>query len=246
MWHFSSLFIFLAFTATSSSSVATESVEVLKGAGADNKNDTKNEYLDRMLRLQRKKVSRTFRRKITPMGQPELVIDSNGNVKRRRSVVDLRQLLLDDDEDDVDIQLLNDEASLTLKVRRDDSDEDPFESWYGSDEITGNHLTMVKTATIWGDTVTTGTMYGRNGTVYQIRTLSSGDVVAEEVRQASFDRELTGPHTDVDGDDDVDPETIDEIDGLPDGGRRSRRKLRRLDSSSQIDVMVSLETSTWE
>ena len=49
------------------------------------------------------------------------------------------------------------------------------------------------------------------------------------------------PHTDVEGDDDVDPDTIDEIDGLPGGGRRGRRNLRRLDSSSELDIMVSLQ-----
>jgi hypothetical protein len=193
---------------------------------------------NRQLRIQRKKTGRSFRRKIGPKGDPKPLTDADGNVKRRQSIVDLRELLLDDDEDDVDVQLMSDEDSQTLKMRRDDRKEDPFESWFGMDETTGNHLTMVKTATPWGNTVTTGTMYGKNGTVYQIRTLADGDVVAEEIKQDMFDRELDGPATDVEGDDDVDPDTIDEIDGLPDGGRRGRRSLRRLDSSSQLDIMV--------
>ncbi|KAI2508882.1 Metallo-peptidase family M12B Reprolysin-like [Fragilaria crotonensis] len=191
---------------------------------------------NRQLRVQRKKAGRSFRRKIQPTGEPEDVMDADGNIKRRKSIVDLRELLLDDDEDDVDVQLMSDEDSQTLRMRRDDRKQDPFDSWFGMDETTGNHLTMVKTKTRWGETVTTGTMQ-KNGTVYQIRTLADGNVVAEEVRQ-SFDRELEGPVTDVEGDNDVDPDTIDEIDGLPDGGRRGRRNLRRLDSSSELDIMV--------
>jgi hypothetical protein len=194
---------------------------------------------NRQLRVQRKKTSRSFRRKIGPKGDPKALTDADGKVKRRQSIIDLRALLLDDDEDYVDIQLMSDEESQTLKMRRDDRRDDPFESWFGMDETTGNHLTMVKTATPWGNTVTTGTMYGKNGTVYQIRTLAGGDVVAEEIKQEMFERELDGPATNVEGDDDVDPDTIDEIDGLPDGVRRGRRSLRRLDSSSQLDIMVS-------
>jgi hypothetical protein len=203
------------------------------------KNDNRSESDNRQLRIQRKKTGRSFRRKIQPKGEPEDVMDADGNVKRRKSIVDLRELLLDDDEDDVDIQLMSDEDSQTLKMRRDDGIEDPFESWFGRDETTGHHLTMVKTTTPWGNTVTTGTMYGKNGTVYQIRSLADGNVVAEEVKQQMFDTGLDGPMTDVEGDDDVDPDTIDEIDGLPGGGRRGRRSLRRLDSSSQLDILVS-------
>lgn len=197
---------------------------------------------DRQLRVTRKKVSRSFRRVIKPEGAAKNLADADGKIRRRQSVIDLRELLLDDDEDDVDVQLMNDEDTCeTLKMRRDDRKEDPFESWYGIAQDTGHHLTMVKTTTPWGDTVTTGTMQGKNGTIYQIRTLANGDVVAEEVKQEMFDRDLHGPATDVEGDDDVDPDTIDEIDGLPGGGRRGRRILRRLDSSSVLDIMVSLE-----
>ena len=57
---------------------------------------------NRQLRVQRKKTGRSFRRKIQPKGEPEDVLDADGNVKRRKSIVDLRELLLDDDEDDVD------------------------------------------------------------------------------------------------------------------------------------------------
>ena len=196
---------------------------------------------DRQLRIKRKKTGRSFRRVVKAKGPPKDIADSNGKIKRRQSIVDLRELLLDDDEDDVDVQLMSDVDSQTLKMRRDDRKEDPFESWYGRDETTGHHLTMVKTKTPWGDTVTTGTMFGKNGTVYQIRTLADGDVVAEEVKPENFDRDLDGPTIDVTGDDDdVDPDTIDEIDGLPGGGRRGRRNLRRLDSASELDVMVSL------
>ena len=194
---------------------------------------------NRLLRIKQKRTSRSFRRVIKPKGAPKGLADADGNIKRRQSIVDLRELLLDDDEDDLDIQLMSDEDSEALKMKRDDRKEDPFESWYGMDETTGHHLTMVKTKTPWGDTVTTGTMQGKNGTVYQIRTLADGNVVAEEVKQEMFDSELDGPVTNVEGDDDVDPETIDEIDGLPGGGRRGRRNLRRLDSSSELDIMVS-------
>ena len=192
---------------------------------------------NRQLRVQRKKAGRSFRRKIGPKGDPKPLTDADGNVKRRQSIVDLRELLLDDDDDDVDVQLMSDEEPQTLRMRRDDRKRDPFDSWFGMDETTGNHLTMVKTKTKWGETVTTGTMQ-KNGTVYQIRTLADGNVVAEEVKQELFDRELDGPVTNVEGDDDVDPDTIDEIDGLPDGVRRGRRSLRRLDSSSELDIMV--------
>ncbi len=206
---------------------------------ADNSNSNNNSDENRQLRIQRKKAGRSFRRRIQPKGEPKPITDADGNIKRRQSIVDLRELLLDDDEDDVDIQLMSDEDSQTLRMRRDDRKQDPFESWYGRDENTGNHLTMVKTTTSWGNTVTTGTMHGKNGTVYQIRTLANGDVVAEEIKQEMFDSELEGPRTDVAGDDDVDPDTIDEIDDIPGGGRRGRRNLRRLDSSSELDIMVS-------
>ncbi|KAI2514356.1 hypothetical protein MHU86_249 [Fragilaria crotonensis] len=110
----------------------------------------------------------------------------------------------------------SDEGSQTLRMRRGDRKEDSFESWYGRDENTGNHLPMVKTTTRWENTVTTGTMHGKNGSVYQILRLENGDVVAEEIKQEMVD---------VEGDDDVDPDTIDEIDGLPVGGRRGRWNL---------------------
>jgi hypothetical protein len=202
--------------------------------------NTNNDDEDRQLRRQRKGSGRKFRRIVKPKGAPKDLAGADGTVKRRQSIVDLRELLLDDDEDDLDIQLMSDEDSEALKMKRDDRKEDPFESWYGMDETTGHHLTMVKTKTPWGDTVTTGTMQGNNGTVYRIRTLADGNVVAEEVKPEMFDSELDGPVTNVEGDDDVDPETIDEIDGLPGGGRRGRRNLRRLDSSSELDIMVSL------
>ena len=196
---------------------------------------------NRLLRIKQKRTSRSFRRVIKPKGAPKGLADADGNIKRRQSIVDLRELLLDDDEDDLDIQLMSDEDSETLKMKRNDRKEDPFESWFGLDETTGHHLTMVKTKTPWGDTVTTGTMQGKNGTVYQIRSLADGNVVAEEVKQEMFADELDGPSVDVEGGEDVDPETIDEIDGLPGGGRRGRRNLRRLDSSSELDLMVSLQ-----
>lgn len=187
----------------------------------------------RQLRVKTKK--RTYRGKIRPKGTPETVSDADGKVRGRRSRIDLSSLELGDEEDDVDVQLMDDEDLQTLKMRRDDTTADPFESWFGMDSETGNSLTMVKTQTIHGRSVATGTLYGKNGTIYQIRTLADGDVVAEERKQDMFDKEMPGPETDVEGDDDVDPDTIDQIDGLPSG----RRNLRRLDSSSVIDIMVS-------
>ena len=180
--------------------------------------------------------------KIKPKGSPKVVaVTSNGKVKRRRSIVDLSVLQLDDTVQDVDVQLMSDEQSQTLRLMKQaNTNSDPFESWYGRDANTGNHLTIVKTKTQWGETVTTGTMHGQNGTVYQIRTLANGEVVAEEIKQEMFNKELDGIRTHVKGGgSDIDPATIDAVDGLPGGGRRGPQNLRRLDSSSQLDVMVS-------
>ena len=180
--------------------------------------------------------------KIKPQGTPKAVRDANGKVKRRQSIVDLSELALGDDEDDVEIQLMSDEAPQTLKMKRGSRKAGIYESWYGMDATTGHHLTMVKTTSLFGETVTTGTMLGRNGTVYQIRTVADGNVVAEEVKQGMFDRELDGARTDGDVDDDADPETIGTIDtihGIAGGGGRH---LRRLDSSNELDIMVSPET----
>ena len=187
----------------------------------------------RQLRVKTKK--RTYRGKIRPQGAPEPVSDAEGKVRGRRSRIDLSSLELGDEEDDVDVQLMDDDILQTLKMRRDDTMEDPFESWFGLDSETGNSLTMVKTQTIHGRSVATGTLYGKNGTIYQIRTLADGDVVAEERTQDMFDREMPGPETDMEDDDDIDENTIDQVDGQPSG----RRNLRRLDSSAVIDIMVS-------
>jgi hypothetical protein len=182
----------------------------------------------------RKKRGRTFRRAIRPSGDPETVMDAEGKVRFRRSRLNLRELILGDEEDDVDIQVMSDQEAQSLTVRRDDTDTDPFEAWYGSDEKSGSSLTMIKTVTRHGREVTTGTLYGKNGTIYQIRTLADGDVVVEEIKQDMFPRDIDGPETNTEGDDDIDPDTIDQIDGLP----SNRRQLRNLDSSSQIDIMV--------
>ena len=224
------LFLFLLLLALTTSScvfAANESTAKI--------NDTSDE--ERQLRRTRRKKIH----KIKPKETPKTVKDSEGKFKRRKSIVDLSELMLGDDEDDVDIQLMSDEAPQTLKMKRGSRKAGSYESWYGMDANNGHHLTMVKTKTPWGETVTTGTMFGKNGTVYQIRTLADGNVVAEEVKQGMFDMEFEGPKTDGDGDDN--PETIviiDAIDGFPGGGRRH---LRRLDSSSEIDIMVSPETN---
>jgi hypothetical protein len=182
----------------------------------------------------RKKRGRTFRRAIRPSGDPETVMDTEGRVRFRRSRLNLRELILGDEEDDVNIQLMSDQEAQSLTVRRDDTNADPFESWYGLDEQSGNSLTVIKTMTRHGREVTTGTLYGKNGTIYQIRTLADGDVVAEEMKQEMFPKDIDGPETNSEGDDDIDPDTIDQIDGLP----SNRRQLRNLDSSSEIDIMV--------
>jgi hypothetical protein len=192
---------------------------------------------DRQLRT-RKKQGRTYRRAIRPTGDPETVRDAKGNVRLRRSRLNLRQLILGDEEDDIDIQLMSDQEAQSIRVRRDDTKADPFESWFGLDKDTGSSFTMVKTVTHQGREVTTGTLYGKNGTVYQIRSLADGDVVAEEVKQEMFPKDIEGPETNSEDDDDIDPDSIDQIDGLP----SNRRQLRRLDSSSEIDIMVSVPT----
>jgi hypothetical protein len=66
-------------------------------------NEPKN--TDRNLRTRHKRGF-TFRRAIRPTGDPETIRDSNGNVHLRRSRLNLRQLILGDEEDDVDIQLI--------------------------------------------------------------------------------------------------------------------------------------------
>jgi ribosomal protein L24 len=162
------------------------------------------------------------------------VKDADGNVMKRRSRLDLKDLANLQDEDDVDFQLMSDEKSERMHLVRDDKPEDRFESWSGRDEDTGHSLTVVTTTTNDGVKVTAGTLYGENGTVYQIRQLADRDVIVEEVPQTSFDNEMEGPGTDTEGDEDVDPSTIDQVDGV-----LARRQLRRLDSSSVIDVMVS-------
>jgi hypothetical protein len=204
-------------------------------------NDETNEDRDGELRrLELNKASGSSRHKIKPKGTPQVIKNANGKIKRRKSVVDLSELLLGEDGGVVDIQLMSDEASETILMTRDDREEDPFESWYGMNETTGHHLTMVKTETPSGETITTGTMQGENGTVYQIRTLADGNVVAEEVKPGMFDRELDALRTDGKVNNDVDPETINAIDGMPEGGRRGRRNLRRLlDSPNVLDIMVS-------
>jgi ribosomal protein L24 len=176
-------------------------------------------------------------RRISPEGEPEPVKDVDGNVVKRRSRLDLKDLASLQDEDDVDFQLMSDEKSESMHIVRDDKPEDQFESWSGRDEDTGHSLTVVTTTTNDGIKVTTGTMYGKNGTVYQIRQLADRDVIVEEVPQTSFDSEMEGPETDTEGDEDVDQSTIDQVDGVS-----TRRNLRRLDSSSVIDVMVSFGT----
>jgi hypothetical protein len=183
----------------------------------------------------------TVRRKIKPKGSPKVVeVTSNGKIKRRRSILDLSGLLLNDTVQDVDVQLMSDEQSQTLRMRRENAYNNPFESWYGRDAKTGNLLTIVKTKTHGGETVTTGTMQGQNGTVYQIRTLANGQVVAEEINQEMFNKELDAVRSQEEGSGaDIDPETIDAIDGLPGGWRRGLRNERRLDSSNQLDIMVS-------
>jgi hypothetical protein len=79
-------------------------------------------------------------------------------------------------------------------------------------------------------------LYGKNGTIYQIRSLPNGDVIAEEMEQNMFPAEKDGIEINSEDRYDIDPATIDKIDGLPSNGRQ----LRRLDSSSEIDIMVSL------
>jgi hypothetical protein len=199
----------------------------------------KNENENRQLHANR--TSFSLRHKIKTKGSPTAVaLASNGKIKRRRSHVDLSGLLLGDTVQDVDVQLMSDEPSQTLRMRRANAKEDPFESWYGRDAKTGNHLTIVKTKTHWGYTVTTGTMHGKNGTVYQIRTLANGEVVAEEIKQEMFNAERDGVRTHMKrANADIDPGKIDAIDGLPGGGRLGLRNLRRLDSASELDIMVS-------
>ena len=225
---FSSLLL-LALTTSSCGLAVHESSPTIHDIDEDNDDELRN-------------LKRNKRNKIKAKGIPKLIKNAKGKIKRRKSVVDLSGLLLGNNGGVVDIQLMSDEAFETIEMTRDDREEDPFESWFGMNETTGHHLTMVKTETPSGETITTGTMQGENGTVYQIRTLADGNVVAEEVKPGMFDRELDALRTDGKGDNGVDPEIID--DGMPRGGRRGRRNLRRLlDSPSVLDIMVSPQTT---
>ena len=184
---------------------------------------------DRQLRRKRRNGP-TKTHKIKPIGTPKNVRDAKGRIKRRKSIVDLSDLVLGDDDESLNIQLMSDEAPQTLTMTRGSRQAGSYESWHGMDAATGHHLTMVKTKTPWGDTVTTGTMTGKNGTVYQIRTLAGGNVVSEEVKQGMFDKEVDAVRSDAKRRGDV-------------GGSHGRRSLRRLDSASEIDIMVSPETN---
>ena len=183
-----------------------------------------------------RKLRKHKKRIIRANGDPEVVRDESGKVRFRRSKLNLRHFILDDEEDDVDIQLMSDEEAQSIRVRRVDTTADPFESWYGMDKNTGSSFTMVKTVTRQGIKVITGTLYGKNGTIYQIRSLANGDVIAEEMEQDMFPDHMDGIEINSEDHNDIDPATIDKIDGLPSNGRQ----LRRLDSSSEIDIMVSL------
>ena len=186
---------------------------------------------DRNLKLYRRQAN--FR--IRPQGDPEIVTDNLGR-RHKRARIDIRNLDLTKDEDELEIQLMSDEDGETLKMKRDDTTDDPFQSWFGTNAKTGHSLTMVKTTTASGKSTTTGTMYGKNGTVYQIRTLGDSEVIVDEVKQEMFDPEFEGPETEVEGDADVDSSAIDKVD-VPSSARRN---LRRLDSPDVIDIMVSL------
>ena len=214
---FSSI-LFLSLTTLSCVFAANESFRTIN-------HNNKNNDEDRQLRTTPKKKKT---HEIKPLGKPKAVKDTKGRTKRRKSVVDLSELALGDSEDDVTIQLMSDEAPQTLSMKRGAKKAGFYESWYGMDEINGHHLTMVKTKTPWGDTVTTGTMFGKNGTVYQIRTLADGNVMAEEVKQGMFDMEMDAVRSDAKGDV---------------GESHGHRNLRRLDSASELDIMVSPETN---
>jgi hypothetical protein len=147
----------------------------------------------------------------------------------------LDDLDLEDDEEDVDIQLMRDVPAVNFRrVKRVDFPDDPFSAWTGEDEL-GRTLTVVTTTTADGIKVTTGTMQGDNFTTYSFRTQGDRETIVEEMPQIYYDKEFEGGVVETGGYPDVEPDTIDKVD-MP----IQQRNLRRLDSPSQLDVMVCI------
>lgn len=177
-------------------------------------------------------------RTVRPRDAPEPVQDEHGVVFKRRSRLDLRKFIFEQDKESIDIQLMSDEPAETFDdMTRADQDDDDFEAWHGVDEATGHSLTMVKSTSFDGTVTTAGTLYGENGTIYQVRTLADHDIIVEEVSQGMFDSEFEGVATETEGHADVDRDTIDQVDE-PDNAQETNLRNRRLDGAGVIDVMV--------
>mmetsp|Transcript_4764 Transcript_4764/g.6891 ORF Transcript_4764/g.6891 Transcript_4764/m.6891 type:complete len:1246 (-) Transcript_4764:33-3770(-) len=174
---------------------------------------------------------------IRPQGKPEPISSKDGIVRRRRSRLDLAALDLPQsykEAIDVDFLAFSDEQATTIHhMKRYDTKNDPFQSWFGLNEESGSSMTVVVTNTSEGVAVTTGTVHGYNQTVYQFYQIADLDTIV--VEQQEFDNEFEGFAGDIEIHDDVDPATIDQVDGIT----QPQQNLRRLvDSPERLDVMV--------
>ena len=195
------------------------------------------------------------RRKHKPLGRPSRIdvidtqegfVEKDGHQsRRRRSRLNVDDLLLDHDED-VEIQLMSDESSMKFKLIKQDFDDDPFTSYSSTDGTTGERITIVTSTAKDGQQVMVGTAHSANGTIYQIRQLADQELIVEEV-QDGFDPEFKGlvGKTHSDQNRDEKPAVIDIVDGVvtdQSDGRylRAGGERRLVDDGTVLDVMVSI------
>ena len=182
--------------------------------------------------------------RVKPKNDPEDVVRHDGR-HRRRSRLNVDDLLLDHDED-VEIQLMSDESSMKFKLIKQDFDDDPFTSYSSTDGTTGERITIVTSTAKDGQQVMVGTAHSANGTIYQIRQLADQELIVEEV-QDGFDPEFKGlvGKTHSDQNRDEKPAVIDIVDGVvtdQSDGRylRAGGERRLVDDGTVLDVMVSI------
>ena len=189
----------------------------------------------------RKPLSRPNR--VKPKNDPQDVVRRDGR-HRRRSQLNVDDLLLDDDED-IEIQLMRDESSMKFKLKKQDFDDDPFTSYSSTDDTTGQRITFVTSTAKDGIPVMVGTVHNANGTIYQIRQLADQELIVEEV-QDGFDPEYKGQVGKIKNDQNHDekPKVVDVVDGVvtdqSDDSRylRSGGERRLVDDGTVLDVMV--------
>ena len=195
------------------------------------------------------------RRKHKPLGRPSRIdvidtqegfVEKDGHQsRRRRSRLNVDDLLLEDDKD-VEIQLMLDETFMKFKLKKQDFDDDPFTSYSSTEDSMNGRITFVTSTTRDGQPVMVGTAHNANGTIYQIRQLADQELIVEEV-QDGFDPEFEGPLREIQSDQGRDGSTadIDFVDGVvtdQSDGRylRAGGERRLVDDGTVLDVMVSI------